>query len=80
VSATVEAALRPIVSEFPAIHFVKVSCEDIEFDSAAVPAFLAYKDQGDLFANLTGVLEMISEDEDFDTDTLRKIFEEHNII
>ncbi|CAK7274037.1 hypothetical protein SEPCBS119000_005964 [Sporothrix epigloea] len=64
VSAAVEAALRPLVSQHPAIHFVKVHYDDIEFDNAAVPAILAYRNQGDLFANLTGLIEMLPDDDD----------------
>lgn len=53
--------------------------EDIEFDNAAVPAILAYRNQGDLFANLTGMIEMIPEDEDFDSTSLKRLFKKHNI-
>ncbi|KAK4154198.1 thioredoxin-like protein [Chaetomidium leptoderma] len=80
VSASVESALVPLVSTHPAIHFVKVHYEDIEFDNAGVPAILAYRNQGDLFANLTGILEMIPDDDDFDTDSLRKLFTKQGIL
>jgi hypothetical protein len=56
-----------------------VHYEDIEFDNAAVPAILAYRNQGDLFANLTGMIEMIPEDEDFDSTSLKRLFKKHNI-
>ena len=62
------------------MHFVKVHYEDIEFDNAGVPAMLAYRNQGDLFANLTGLIEMIPDDEDFDSTSLRKIFQKHGIL
>ena len=59
-----ESALRPLVAAHPYVHFVKVHYEDIEFDNAAVPTILAYRNQGDLFANLTGIIDMIPEDEE----------------
>lgn len=80
VSAAIESAMTPLVRAYPAVHFVKVHYEDIEFDNAGVPAILAYRNQGDLFANLTGVLEMIPDDEDFDTDSLKKLFTEQGIL
>lgn len=79
-SAAIESALLPLVSLHPAVHFVKVHYEDIEFDNAGVPAILAYRNQGDLFANLTGILEMIPDEEDFDTDSLKKLFLKHSIL
>lgn len=80
VSAAIESALAPLVSTYPAVHFVKVHYEDIEFDNAGVPAILAYRNQGDLFANMTGILEMIPDDEDFNTDSLRKLFVKHDVL
>ncbi|KAL8373798.1 hypothetical protein RB599_000827 [Gaeumannomyces hyphopodioides] len=80
VSAVVEAALRPLVAAHPTVHFVRVHYEDIEFDNAAVPAILAYRNQGDLFANLTGIVEMIPDNEDFDSDSLKRLFESHRIL
>ena len=69
-----------MVGSHPTVHFVKVHYEDIEFDNAAVPAVLAYRNQGDLFANLTGLIEMIPEDEDFDSNSLKRLFKKHDII
>ncbi|KAK0621420.1 thioredoxin-like protein [Bombardia bombarda] len=80
VSATVEAALYPLVGTYPTVHFVKVHYEDIEFDNAGVPAILGYRNQGDLFANLTALVEMIPDDEDFDSDSLRRLFSKHGIL
>lgn len=80
VSAVVEAALRPLVSAHPTVHFVRIHYEDIEFDNAAVPTILAYRNQGDLFANLTGIVEMIPDNEDFDSDSLKRLFESHRIL
>ncbi|EMR64721.1 putative phosducin protein [Eutypa lata UCREL1] len=80
VSSLVEKALRPLVSSNPFVHFVKVHYEDIEFDNAAVPTILGYRNQGDLFANLTGIIDMIPEDEDFDTDSLKRLFQKHGIL
>jgi len=57
-----------------------VHYEDIEFDNAAVPAILAYRNQGDLFANLTGMIEMIPEEEDFDSSSLKRLFKRHSIL
>jgi hypothetical protein len=80
VSALVEKALRPLVSENATTHFVKVHYEDIEFDNAAVPTVLAYRNQGDLVANLTGIIEMIPEEEEFDTDSLRGILQKNQVL
>ncbi|KAG7120259.1 Phosducin-like protein like [Verticillium longisporum] len=80
VSETIESALRPLVRQHTAIHFVKVHYLDIEFDNAAVPSILAYRNQGDMFANLTGIIEMIPDDEPFGRDTLRRLFEKHDIL
>jgi len=75
-----EATLRPLVTAHPYVHFVKVHYEDIEFDNAAVPTILAYRNQGDLFANLTGIIDMIPEDEDFDTDSLKRVLERNGVL
>ncbi|KAH8781398.1 phosducin [Diaporthe sp. PMI_573] len=80
VSSTIESAMMPLVRSNPAIRFVKVHYEDIEFDQAGVPAVLAYKNQGDLFANLTALIDMIPDEEDFDSDSLKKLFQEHRIV
>jgi hypothetical protein len=76
----VESALRPLVAVNPYVHFVKVHYDDIEFDNAAVPTVLAYRNQGDLFANLTGVIDMIPEDEDFDTDSLKRVLLRNGVL
>ncbi|KAI6085508.1 thioredoxin-like protein [Hypoxylon rubiginosum] len=80
VSGLIELAMRPLVSAHPYIHFVKVHYEDIEFDNAAVPTILAYRNQGDLFANMTGIIDMIPDDEDFDSDSLKRIFEKNGVL
>ncbi|KAL1868462.1 hypothetical protein Daus18300_005895 [Diaporthe australafricana] len=80
VSSTIESAMMPLVRSNPAIRFVKVHYEEIEFDQAGVPAVLAYRNQGDLFANLTALIDMIPDEEDFDSDTLKKLFQEHRIL
>lgn len=80
VSAAVESALVPLVGTYPTVHFVKVHYEEIEFDNAGVPAVLAYRNQGDLFANLTGVMEMIPDNGDFDSDALKRLFLKHHIL
>ncbi|KAJ3464082.1 hypothetical protein MRS44_008868 [Fusarium solani] len=80
VSATIESALMPLVKNNPEVHFVKVHYEEIEFDNAAVPAMLAYRNQGDLFANLTGLIEMIPDDEIFGTSSLKELFQKHTIL
>lgn len=72
--------MGPLIGMYPTIHFVKVHYEDIEFDNAAVPTILAYRNQGDLFANLTGIIEMIPEDEEFGSEALKKLFHKHNIL
>lgn len=68
------------MSQNPTIRFVKVHFEEIEFDNAGVPAVLAYRNQGDLFANLTAMIDMVPEDDDFDTKSLKILFEKHGII
>ncbi|KAG8161539.1 hypothetical protein KVR01_008526 [Diaporthe batatas] len=80
VSSTIESAMVPLVRSNPAVRFVKVHYEEIEFDQAGVPAVLAYKNQGDLFANLTALIDMIPDEEDFDTDSLKKLFLQHRIL
>ncbi|KAK3357287.1 thioredoxin-like protein [Lasiosphaeria hispida] len=80
VSAAIEGALFPLVATHPVVHFVKVHYDDIEFDNAAVPAILAYRNQGDLFANMTGLIELIPEDEDFDSNSLKRLLKKYNIL
>lgn len=80
VSSTIESALIPLVVTNPGVRFVKVDHLDIEFDQAGVPAVLAYRNQGDLFANLTAIIDLIPEDEDFDSDALKTLFKKHDII
>ncbi|TRX87997.1 hypothetical protein FHL15_011099 [Xylaria flabelliformis] len=80
VSGLMESALRPLVAAYPHIHFVKVHYEDIEFDNAAVPTILAYRNQGDLFANMTGIIDMIPDDEEFDTDSLKTVLRRNGVL
>lgn len=80
VSSTIESALIPLVVTNPGVRFVKVDHLDIEFDQAGVPAVLAYRNQGDLFANLTAIIDLIPEDEDFDSDALKTLFGKYDII
>ncbi|OAA55554.1 Thioredoxin-like fold protein [Niveomyces insectorum RCEF 264] len=84
VSSAVEAALVPLVGTYPTVHFVKVHYDDIEFDNAAVPSILAYRNQGDLFANMTGLIEMLpadgSDDDTVSSETLRKLLHARNIL
>ena len=80
VSATIEEALQPLVRSNTTVHFVKVHFEDIEFDPAAVPSLLAYHNQGDLFANLTGIIEMMPDDETFGSAQLKRILEKHKVL
>ncbi|EFX00146.1 putative phosducin [Grosmannia clavigera kw1407] len=82
VSSAVESALRPIVSANPTVRFVKVQYDDIEFDNAAVPSILAYRNQGDLIANLTGLIELLpGEDDDaFSSDALRKLLQSQGVL
>ncbi|KAB5570253.1 thioredoxin-like protein [Coniochaeta sp. 2T2.1] len=80
VSAMVESALMNLVAAHPTVHFVKVHYDDIEFDPAAVPAILAYRNQGDLFANLTGLIEHIPEDDDFSTATMKRLLQQNGIL
>jgi hypothetical protein len=73
------------VSAYPTVHFVKVHYDDIEFDNAAVPAILAYRNQGDLFANLTGLIEMLpgddkDDDDAFSSENLQKLLRSKDIL
>jgi hypothetical protein len=80
VSQVIEVALANLVPVNPAIHFVKVSYDEIEFDNAGVPAILAYRNQGDLFANLTYVIDQIPEDTPFDTQALKDVLRKHHVL
>ncbi|KAG6089993.1 hypothetical protein E4U30_002642 [Claviceps sp. LM220 group G6] len=80
VSAAVESALLPLVSLYPTVHFVKVLYLDIEVDNAAVPAILAYHNQGDLFANLTGIIEMMPDEESYSTASLKALLQKHQVL
>ncbi|KAK2627274.1 hypothetical protein QTJ16_003240 [Diplocarpon rosae] len=80
VSQVISDALTPLVSKNPSVHFVRVPYEDIEFDNAGVPAILAYKNQGDLFANLTYIIDQIPDDTLFDTGALETILRKHKVL
>ncbi|KAH6603611.1 thioredoxin-like protein [Trichoderma cornu-damae] len=80
VSSAIESVLLPLVKSNPSVHFVKVHYEEIELDNAAVPAILAYRNQGDLFANLTGIIEMMPDDEHFCAESLQKVFKKHGVL
>ncbi|PNP56752.1 hypothetical protein THARTR1_03448 [Trichoderma harzianum] len=80
VSSAIESVLLPLVKSNTSVHFVKVHYEDIEFDNAAVPAILAYRNQGDLFANLTGIIEMMPDDEHFGPESLEKVLKKHGVL
>lgn len=79
-SAETEAALRPLVTENRNVRFVKVHYDDIEFDPAAVPSLLAYRNQGDLVANLTGIIELIPDEETFTSDALKRLLRQHKVL
>jgi hypothetical protein len=80
VSQIISDALLPLVPANPSIHFIQVHYADIEFDNAGVPAILAYKNQGDLFANLTYIIDQIPDDTLFDTRALEKILRKHKVL
>jgi hypothetical protein len=80
VSQVISDALTPLVATHTAVHFVRVHYEDIEFDNAGVPAILAYKNQGDLFANLTYIIDQIPDDSLFDTRALEAILRKHQVL
>ncbi|KJZ68572.1 hypothetical protein HIM_12034 [Hirsutella minnesotensis 3608] len=80
VSATIESALLPLVKEYPTIRFVQVHYDEIEFDPAAVPSLLAYRNQGDLFAHLTEIIKIISGDEPFSSNSLKTVLSSYNVI
>ncbi|PSR94210.1 phosducin [Coniella lustricola] len=80
VCSVIESALKPLVMQHPTTRFVKIHHEEIEFDNAGVPAVLAYRNQGDLFANLTAIIDLIPDDEEFDSNTLENLFQKHDIL
>lgn len=80
VSQIISDALLPLVPANPSVHFVRVHYADIEFDNAGVPAILAYKNQGDLFANLTYIIDQIPDDTVFDTRALEKILRQNKVL
>ncbi|KAL5347867.1 hypothetical protein ACLOAV_007278 [Pseudogymnoascus australis] len=80
VSLVIEEAITPLVATHPEIHFVKVHYDDIEFDNAGVPAILAYKQQGELFANLTYIIDEIPENTNFDTQALKNVLRKHKVL
>ncbi|KUJ22110.1 putative Phosducin-like protein [Mollisia scopiformis] len=80
VSQLISDALTPLVPMNPSIHFVRVHYTDIEFDNAGVPAILAYKNQGDLFANLTYIIDQIPDDTLFDTRALENVLRKNGIL
>ncbi|KAG5985808.1 hypothetical protein E4U43_005870 [Claviceps pusilla] len=80
VSAAIESALLPLVKEYTTIHFVKVHYLDIELDNAAVPALLAYHNQGDLFANLAGIIEMMPDEDAYSTTSLKALLQKHQVV
>ena len=80
VSQLVSKALTPLVPKYSAVHFVRVHYEDIEFDNAGVPAILAYKNQGDLFANLTYVVDQLPADGPVDSRALESVLQKHQVL
>jgi len=68
------------VYKYPTKHFVSIHYEEIEFDNAGVPAVLAYKNCGDLFANLTYIIDQIPEDTEFDTGALEIILKKNEVL
>lgn len=65
----ISSALTPLATKYPHTHFVQVSYQDIEYDVAKAPAILAYKNQGDLFANLSNVMDQFADDENLNDST-----------
>ncbi|KAI0997724.1 hypothetical protein K3495_g10465 [Podosphaera aphanis] len=80
VTQAIAEALTPLAPAHPFVHFVRVHYSDIEFDNAGVPAILAYKNQGNLFANLTYVIDYLPEDTIPDTRTLEDLLRRHNVL
>ncbi|CAL3969247.1 hypothetical protein PZA11_006157 [Diplocarpon coronariae] len=80
VSQVISDALSPLVSKNPSVHFIRVHYEDIEFDNAGVPAILAYKNQGDLFANLTYIIDQIPDDSLFGPGALETVLRKHKVL
>lgn len=72
--------MLPLVKANRPVHFVKVHYDDIEFDPAAVPSILAYRNQGDLVANLTGLIEMFPDDDHLSEDSLKILLQRHGVL
>ncbi|KAI0019028.1 thioredoxin-like protein [Xylariomycetidae sp. FL0641] len=79
-SRLVGKALRTLASTHPHVRFVKVPYEQMEVDQAGVPTLLAYREQGELFANMTGLIDMIPEDEYLDAETLCKLLQQKGVL
>lgn len=62
------------------MHFVNVHYDNIDFDPATVPSLLAYKNQGDLFANLSGIISMMPDDDASGSDSLKRILQQHKVL
>lgn len=80
VSQLIAEALAPLVPRYTAVHFVRVSYEDIEFNNAGVPAILAYRNQGDLFANLTYVVDQLPANAPVNSKTLEGVLQKHQVL
>ncbi|RQM06321.1 hypothetical protein DH86_00001122 [Scytalidium sp. 3C] len=80
VSQLINDALAPLVAQHPMVHFVKIHYEQIDFDNAGVPAILAYRNQGDLIANLTYIIDHIPEDEVFDSAAMESILRKNRVL
>ena len=80
VSQVIEEALTPLVAMHPAVHFVKVHYDEVDMDNAGVPAVLAYRNQGDLVANLVYIADYIPDDTLFDTQAVKDVLIKHNVL
>ncbi|SLM38311.1 Thioredoxin-like fold [Lasallia pustulata] len=79
VSGLVEDALRQLARTHVTTRFVKLHYLDAEMDEVAVPAILAYRG-GDLFANLSAVIEEIPMGLDMGPTSLESVLKKHQVL
>ena len=72
VSGLVEDSLRQLARKHVTTRFVKLHYRDAEMDEVAVPAILGYRG-GELFANLSAVIEEIPMGRDMSPSTLEAV-------
>lgn len=67
-----EDCLGSLARKYTTTRFVKLHFEEAEVDVASVPTVLAYRG-GDLFANLTSLVDEIPEDQLLTPSTIERV-------